>query len=100
MNIFPEDKDILSEYLNQNYSAGCNNFIMSKNNFFEYCKMLDVEIDISKKMISENNFDSLGNYQKRQLAFITERMFGFWVFKNSRKGMINIVNCPWKPHYI
>lgn len=63
--------------------APCNMFVMKRELFQEWCEFvfellfrLETVIDVSGR----------DNYQKRALAFLTERVFGFWCWDKMKNG--------------
>ena len=59
--------------------APCNMFIMKKEIFFEYCKRIFPLLFELEKIIDLSNRD---DYQKRAIAFISERLFSSFIFHN------------------
>lgn len=56
-----------------------NMFVMSKENFVQYCEWL---FDILFKLEKQIDISSYDDYQKRVFGFLAERLFNVWLVKN------------------
>jgi hypothetical protein len=78
--------------------APCNMFLIKSDYFNSYCSELFSYIFRLESLIDINNRD---NYQKRALAFLSERFTSFWFWRNRynlKTKMVNgVFNKTWKP---
>ena len=76
-DIFPESLQAFNDvFLGCNYFYDCNMFIMSWNEFDEYCKWLFAILFEAEKRIDISHYDT---YQKRIFGFLAERLWTVWV---------------------
>ena len=71
-------------FYNQNsLSSPCNLFIMKKKMFEEYCEFIFPILFKLEKMIDTSTYDG---YQKRQCAFLAERLTSLFLFSKKQQG--------------
>ena len=72
------------DWKNQNsLSSPCNLFIMKKKMFEEYCDFIFPILFKLEKMIDTSTYDG---YQKRQCAFLAERLTSLFLFAKKQQG--------------
>ena len=72
------------DWNNQNsLSSPCNLFIMKKKMFEEYCNFVFPILFELEKMIDTSTYDG---YQKRQCAFLAERLTSLFLFSKKQQG--------------
>lgn len=72
------------DWNNQNsLSSPCNMFIVKKKIFEEYCEFIFPILFELEKQIDLSGYD---NYQKRQLAFLSERLTSLFLFAKKQQG--------------
>ena len=72
------------EWSKQNsLTSPCNMFVMKKKIFEEYCEFIFPILFELEKQIDFTGYD---NYQKRQLAFLSERMTSLFLFVKRQQG--------------
>lgn len=64
-------------------TSPCNLFIMKKKMFEEYCEFIFPILFELEKMIDTSTYDG---YQKRQLAFLSERLTSLFLFSKKNQG--------------
>ena len=64
-------------------SSPCNLFIMKKKMFEEYCEFIFPILFELEKMIDTSTYDG---YQKRQIAFLSERLTSLFLFSKKQQG--------------
>ena len=75
-------ENIVYDFMNQyELFAPCNMFIMKKELFFKYCEFL---FDKLFKLEQVVDLDKTDTYQKRALAFLSERLTSFWMLQQLR----------------
>ena len=72
------------DWNNQNsLSSPCNLFIMKKKMFEEYCNFVFPMLFALEKIIDTSTYDG---YQKRQCAFLAERLTSLFLFAKKQQG--------------
>ena len=64
-------------------TSPCNMFVMKKKIFEEYCEFIFPILFELEKQVDFTGYD---NYQKRQLAFLSERMTSLFLFVKKQQG--------------
>jgi len=81
----------------------CNMFVMKTELFDEYCNFAFPILD---RLDGRINTDGRDNYQKRAMAFLSERLFSFWVFHKrvdcgcSVKEVDTVFKPEWKDNFL
>lgn len=78
-NIYSDYLEAFDKVVNGNELCLCNMFIMSKENYDNYCEWLFNILFNLEKITDISNYS---NYQKRIYGFIGERLFNVWLEKN------------------
>lgn len=76
---YPEYVDAFNKVMDGNELCLCNMFIMSKNNFDNYCSWL---FDILFELEKITDLQDYSPYQKRIYGFLGERLFNVWLEYN------------------
>ena len=72
------------EWSKQNsLTSPCNMFVMKKKIFEEYCQFIFPILFELEKMIDTSTYDG---YQKRQIAFLSERLTSLFLFAKKNQG--------------
>lgn len=79
---YPEYIDSFDKISKRKYFYAYNMFIMSKENFNNYCTWLfDILFEVEKRV----DITNYSNYDKRIFGFLSERLFNVWLEKNNFK---------------
>lgn len=68
----------------------CNMFVMHRDNFKRYAEFILRCIDVLRGMDDKMSIEPRGAYQARQPSFILERMTSFWIWREKRRGTIDV----------
>jgi hypothetical protein len=81
--MYPEYKDSFNKILEEeNVLVACNLFVSKWVVFEKYCEWLfSILFEVEKRI----NVDNYSPYQKRALAFMSERLFTLYIFHNNFK---------------
>lgn len=80
--LYPDNQ--FKSYLNNyDFNYICNMFIMKKDLFIEYCEFI---FPILKKLINVINIANRDSYQRRAIAFLSERLTSYWISQKKING--------------
>lgn len=82
--LYPEDKQYITDSLNKKEGHYYNMFIMKKDIFFEYCEWIFSILFEVKNQIDTSNYSS---YDQRVFGFLGERLTNAFIYKSKRKGL-------------